>query len=210
MDLILKNQLRIIHVNDISISYSQDKGIYYKYQVINKRLSPFFDIEYLRNHTFLENQKVPYDYNYEKLLPPPLSSIELGINSKAKIIKLKNNIVTINNKELNTNQLKLVVENCIKNKAPIVSIFDLDSSYSTFLDLTATIQSVYTDERNKKAIEIYNKEFQKLERSEMLKIRELIPMIYSWNYSIPHFNEIIKADGTLHGIEIDPNYLNNK
>ncbi len=204
MDLMLKNQMRLIFVNHITISYNQKAGIHYKYQILHKQLRPFFNKEYLENHTYIKSLDIPYAF------PPPPPPFESYTYPKVKIIQLKNGTITIDDIRADSSQLIQFVENCIEKNIPIVSIYDLDSRYSAFLDLTATIQSVYTDKRNKRAIEIYNTEFQNLERSKVLKIKEQIPMIHFWSYSIPHFNKIVKADGTLHGLKIDPYYLNKK
>ena len=134
---------------------------------------------------------------------PPEPPRMIGSNySKAVIIELKNNLVYFQDKALSSNELEKLLNDIVENKNPIVSLYDFNSNYGTFLNLNLIISDAFHKKRQALSMKMFNKKYSDLDKESAYKIKEALPMIHFWDYSTAHFNEVIKKDGTFLGLRI--------
>ncbi len=69
--------------------------------------------------------------------------------------------------------------------------------------MTAIINSVYEEVREKASQEQFNKSIESLSKEELREIKTKIPMRHIWSYSIPHFNHVVENNGSFFGLEVD-------
>jgi len=192
------NQLKICLVNNIQLKYNDSLGLYYEYERLTKRLPPFREHDNYQSNTF---------DGYSSPPPPPLYYSES--NDKSAIIKLillKNNRIYFKDDIIETNQLKNLIKPWIKENNIILSLYDLESNYSSFLEMNAIIDFAYQEIREEKSKTKFNKSLTDLTREELSHIKIKTPIMHIWDYSIPHFNRIIEKHNTFYGLELDLTY----
>lgn len=183
--LTISNQYKVSLINNINISYNDSIGLYYDYSLLNKKLP-------------LYNESDKYGINTSKRPipppPPPPPYFPFFDNQKLepKFLLLKKDTIYHNNKVIETSGLKTIVKQWVKNKNAIFSLYDLESTYSKFLELTAIINSVYQNERDQLSKTKFIKPLNELSHEEITSIKLEIPMYHVWSYSIPHYNTVIE------------------
>lgn len=191
------NQLKICLVNDIQLKYKDSLGLYYEYEGLIKKLPPF------RKHD--DYQIKTSENKYQTPPPPPLYYSESNDKKpNTKLILLKNNRIYFKDTIVKTNHLKNLIKPWIKENNTLLSLYDLESNYYSFLEMNAVINSVYQDVREEKSKIKFNKTLNSLTREELTEIKIETPMIHIWDYSIPHFNRIVKKENSFYGLEITP------
>jgi len=178
------NHLRISLINNVSVEGNYSNGISYKYLGLNKALPPLIE----GDQYFIKTLNVPPPP------PAPISFIPKFDNDNSVIIKLKNNNLFYNNTIINESELELIAENSILEDKHIISLYDLNSSYSSFLNLNAIIDNAYQNIRNTESIALFNKPVKALNNEELNNIKLKVKYRHLWSYSIPHFNHLIKTN----------------
>jgi hypothetical protein len=84
------------------------------------------------------------------------------------------------------------------------SLYDLESNYSSFLEMNALINSAYQEIREGKSKMKFNKTLNNLTREELTEIKLGTPIKHIWDYSISHFNRIAKKGSSFYGLELAP------
>lgn len=191
------NQLKVCLVNDIQLKYNDSLGLYYEYERLTKKLPPFREHDYYQSNTSADRYQTPP--------PPPLYYPESDDkNPIIKVILLKNNSIYFKDDIVETDQLKNLIKPWIKENNIILSLYDLESHYSSFLEMNAIINLAYQEVREEKSKIKFNKALKVLTREELTEIKTKTPMMHSWDYSIPHFNRIVEKEGSFYGLEIKP------
>jgi len=187
------NQLKVSFINNISIKSNDSIGLYYEYQLIDKKLFPLTDKDNYSNKTL----------NFPLLPPPPpmMSTLE-NENSNISYYILNDNIIYAENKKINHNEFEKLVERSILNDDIIISLYDLESSYESFLKMIATMDAAYQKLRNKRALIKFNKPFNDLNNEEIGEIKMEIQMKHIWDYSIPHYKSIIENNNSFLGLKV--------
>jgi len=182
---------RISFVNDISINYKKLEP-FYNYETLDLRLFPLY-----------EEDKYVNKIIGHKL--PPLPSLEFfnDKESKRDIILLVKNSFYFNEKEINSSELEILTKNAIKNKNLIISLYDLESNYSKFLELNSIIKSTHKKKLDSMALSSKNKLYNDLSIQNKKVIKEQHYLKYIWNFSIPHYNSIIKQNKIFFGKKMD-------
>ncbi|TBN00236.1 hypothetical protein EYD45_14970 [Hyunsoonleella flava] len=187
------NQLKIQMISDILLKYNNEIGLYYEHEGLTKKLPYFYENEhYVPDILDLPSPPPP---------PPPYFPDFWNKNVTNKIIILKRDDLYFDEQIITKPQLKELVNKWVKNKNGIFSLYDLESSYGNFLEMTAIINSVYQNERNKLSKIKFNKSLSDLNQDEIVAIKEEIPMYHVWSYSIPHFSAIVKNNDSFFGIK---------
>ena len=185
----MMNSLKISFVNDILLTYNDSTGFEYKYEKLTKNIPPFM-----------------YDDDYSKIIlenpppPPPSFSLE-SKKEKINYIFLINNKIFYNKKEVRISEIITILKEAIINKQVILSLYDLDSNYKKFLEITSQITYIYEDIRNENSKNIFNQELGELNREEFDSIRKLTPMKYFWSYSIPHYRNVYESNPRFFGMK---------
>ncbi len=187
------NRLKVSLVNNINLNYHDSIGLHYNYELLNKKLQRYQEYDnYVLNSS--KNFSPP---------PPPQSSL-LFDNQKPKpqFILLKNNTLYHNDNPITTTQLDLLSNQWIENQNAIFSLYDLESSYGKFLEMTAIINSAYQNAREIYAKSKYNRNYEDLNSDEILEIKTKIPMNHIWSFSIPHYNHVVQQKNNTFGIKL--------
>lgn len=191
------NQLKICFINDIQLKYSDSLGLYYKYEKLTKKLPPFREHDDYHINT-LENR-------YQSPPPPPLYYSESDDKKpNTKLILLKNNRIYYKDSIIETNHLKNLIKPWIEKNNTILNLYDLESNYHNFLEMNAIINSVYQNVRQEKSKIKFNKTLNELNREELTEIKIETPMRHIWDYSIQHFNRIVKKENSFYGLAVTP------
>lgn len=195
--LIQNNNLKVSLINNISINFNSEYGIFSEYQTISRNLILHpMNKEYILNHEYSNNTDFPP-------LPPPYPKFKNDFGHEVVILKLIKNQIHYKNQIIKKTELYSIIDNSISKNSQIITLFDLESDYASFLEIIALVSSIYQQKRNELSIKIHNKNYDALEKTKQRKIRDSIPIRHFWNYSIPHFEKIIKEDGTFYGLEIE-------
>lgn len=192
MSVMQKNKVSFI--NDIDLNYSDSIGLNYSFQTIVKKIHPKISTNYFNNIIRYE-QPQTYYYKYPKL------NIA---KENCQFIILSNNNLFYNNKPITEKELKKIVSNFIDKKETIVTLYDLKSNFYSFIKLLSLIDNSIIKKRNNTALKIYNKEYDELDIENALKIKEMHPEKLIWNYSIPHFNTILKDSSSFYDLKLKP------
>lgn len=193
------NQLKVSLVNDICLNYKDSIGLHYDYDVLTRKL------------TYHQGDKyIPQASNKAKQPPLPHHHTNFPIfnneQPEAQFILLKNDTLYYNNKVITISELKILTQEWIKNKNAIFSLYDLESSYGKFLEMTATINLTYQIERNTLSNTKFNKLLNKLNSDELMFIKKEIPLQHIWSYSIPNYNSIVKDNNSFFGLKAQFNF----
>lgn len=196
-ELIKSNSLRIGLINDINLQINDLENIYYDYEILKKSLPAFpLDSEY--------REKL-YHSDFVLGPPPPPSPPNLNIDqSKTDYVFLINNEMFYNKTRINQIQLKDIIEKSIKNNHTIFTLYDLESSYGSFLEMNAIIDNAYKEKREQKSRSTYEKSFTELTKDERREVYLQIPMKHLWSYSIPHYQSILKNRNPIFGDDLKP------
>ena len=191
------NQRKICLINDIQLKHNDSLGLYYEYERLTKKLAPF------REH---DNYKAENSGQlYTTPPPPPLYFPRFDNKSpNTKLILLQNNRIYFKDTLIQTNHLKNLIKPWIEDNNTLVSLYDLESTYNSFLEMNTIINFTYQEVREEKSKIKFNKTLNNLNREELTEIKIETPMIHIWDYSIPHFNRIIEKEGSFYGLEIAP------
>ncbi len=187
------NYRQIDLVNDISLKFNDTVGLYYDYEVLNRTIS----------HCFVHSS---YNTNRGQMPPPPFTPyypLFEDINLKSKFIHLKKNQLFHQDNVISTSELKTIIKPWIENNNVVFSLYDLESNYGKFLEMTAIINSVYEEVREKASQEQFNKSIESLSKEELREIKTKTPMHHVWSYSIPHFNHVVKRDKSFFDLKIN-------
>ncbi len=194
--LTISNQYKVSLINNININYNDSIGLYYDYSLLNKKLP-------------LYNESDKYGINTSKRPipppppPPPYFPFFDDLNLETKFLLLKKDAIYHNDKVIETSGLKTIVKQWVKNKNAIFSLYDLESTYGKFLELTAIINSVYQNERDQLSKTKFNKPLNELSHEEITSIKIEIPMYHVWSYSIPHYNTVIENNKSFFGLNVN-------
>ncbi|WP_283636876.1 hypothetical protein [Aquaticitalea lipolytica] len=186
------NFLQIELVIDINLNYSDSLGFHYEYITLNKKLPPFQ----------INKDYVDLVFDYSTPPPPPFSPWFENDNSKLNYILLIENQFYYKNQIIEKEELFSIVKSFIEENQIILSLYDLNSNYGSFIEMNATINSVYMKVREEKSQLKYGKSYVKLTKSESDSIKNATPMKHIWSYSIPHYNSVIKKDKTFFGLKV--------
>ncbi|WP_203256500.1 hypothetical protein [Hyunsoonleella ulvae] len=188
------NQLKINFINSFDIKFNEIKGLYYDYEILNTKLP------YLMENDFY----VPGILKSPHSPPPPPAPFPFFIkeNLNPEFVLLKNNSIYYNNKTISSSELERLTIQWVENKNAIFSLYDLESTYESFLEITATIRSVYRNKRNTLSKTKFNKPLDELKLEEIRIINHEIPVHHVWSFSIPHFNSIINEDNSFFGLKV--------
>lgn len=187
------NRLKVGLINNINLNYDDSVGLHYNYEVLNKKLPNLFENDRYRP----ENLKL----SLPPLPPPPYYPFFGDLKPMPQFIILKNDIIYHNNKAIISSELKSLAKQWIRNENTIFSLYDLQSTYGKFLEMTTLINSVYQNERNKLSKNKFDKPLNLLNQEEMKIIKLEIPMYHVWSYSIPHYNHILENNNTFFGMK---------
>ena len=195
--LINSYSMRIGLINDINLELNKSKHFYYEIEVLIKRLPSFpFDSKYRA------------ELNKSNLTPgppPPPITEYLDIDqSKTDYMFLIKNEMFHNKARINQVELREIIEKSITNNHTIFTLYDLESNYSSFLEMIAIIDNVYKEKREQKAKLRYNKSFKDLTKDERREVYLQIPMKHLWSYSIPHYQSILKNRNPIFGDDLKP------
>ena len=192
--LIMSNSLRIGLINDINLQLNDSKYFYYDLEVLIKKLPA-----------------LPLDQNYINQLnetdlrpPPPIAQYLKIDESKVDYAFLISNEMFHNKARINQVELREIIEKSITNNHTIFTLYDLESNYSSFLEMIAIIDNVYKEKREQKAKSRYNKSFKDLTKDERREVYLQIPMKHLWSYSIPHYQSILKNRNPIFGDDLKP------
>lgn len=189
----ISNKLKIKFVNDILLKFNDTLGIYYDYHVFPKILPPFRE-----NDNYRPNKKeFP-----PPPPPPPYYPMFDEENLDSKFIYLKKDKFYCEDKVISTSELKSIIKPWIQSNKVIFSLYDLESTYGEFLEMNAIINSVYEEVREYVSIEKYKQPYKDLTREQITEIKMQIRMYHIWSYSIPHFNHVIKGNGSFFGLKV--------
>lgn len=187
------NRLKVGLINNINLNYNDSIGLYYDYELLNKRL-PFFNESdnYTPNHV---DSSPP---------PPPLPYSPFFDNQKPEpqFILLKNSNFYQNNQIISNTELESLVKEWVKNKNAIFSLYDLESTYGKFLEMTAIINSVYQNERNRLSEIKFSKPLSEVNQDEITAIKLEVPMYHVWSFSIPHYNLVVRENNSFFGLKV--------
>ncbi|QHI37605.1 hypothetical protein IMCC3317_29850 [Kordia antarctica] len=75
----------------------------------------------------------------------------------------------------------------IKNKKPMLMLYDLESNYKSYLEFVSIYKTILDEERNKTALSLFNVSINKLDETQQDSIRIIHPYKCIRHYSIPHF-----------------------
>ncbi|MFD2726539.1 hypothetical protein [Hyunsoonleella rubra] len=188
------NRLKISFINNISISYQDSLGLYYDYELLNKRLPPFNENDtYRPGH--LANIPPPPP-------PPPYFTFFGDQKPELQFVLLKNGTLFHDNNPISTSELKTLANSWVKKKNAIFSLYDLESTFGKFLEMTAIINSAYQNERNTLSKRKFNKPLSDLNRDEMTSLKLEIPLYHVWSYSIPHYNHVVQQKNNTFGVNL--------
>lgn len=189
------NFLKVKLVNNINLHFSDSLGLHYEYETLYKKLPPIF-----------ENITYSPGYSSEQIPPlPPFSSYySEKDSSRINCFILKNNKYYHNKTKIERFQLKALVEESVKDNDIIISLYDLESNYLSFLEMNAIIDNVYFKWRNSLALKKYNKSFSELETSQSTEIEQQIPLKHIWSYSVPHYKHVLENNETFFGLNVKP------
>lgn len=189
------NQLKVKLVNTLDINYNDDQGLYYNYQGLSKRLPYFMENDFYVPKT-LKNPLSPP--------PPPPPYFPLFDDQKleTRFVLLKKDTLFHNNNPISTSQLKTLANSWVKNKNAIFSLYDLESTYGNFLEMTAIINLAYQNERNTLSKRKFNKSLSDLNSEKMTFIKLEIPMRHVWSFSIPHYKSLVQENNSFSGLKV--------
>lgn len=182
---------RIAFVNDIIIGNNTYEP-FYNYSILNLKLPPL-----------IEDDKYISEINGYQLPAPPPSQLLDNSDLNTIIIKLIKNKIFINNKEVVTSKLLMSVIKRIENNSLIITLYDLESNYNSFIEMMAIINEAYNIQREHKSRFVFKKSFKDLSPKDSQKIKKIIPKNWIWSYSIPHLNSLIEENGNFLGLNIN-------
>lgn len=195
-NLKIANQLKVSLVNNINLNYNDTTGIHYKYESLNKKLPYFKEVD---NYN-------PNTSKWSVRPPPPVprfNTIFSHHELESKFIILKQNNLHFNDKTITASQLRSNVKPWVENNMAIFSLYDLESTYEKFLEMTAIIDSVYQEVRENQSKLMFNKTLSELNREEYTKIKLQNPLRHIWSYSIPHYNSIVEENNSFWGLKVE-------
>ncbi len=189
----LKSQ-KLKLINDIKLKFNDSMGIHYNYESIIKTLHPFQVNE--KYYGSIMNQPLP---------PPPPTSYSFfhDFKPQTKFILLKKDKIYFKNKIVNPVDLKNLIKPWIKENNILFSLYDLGSTYGSFLEMNAIINSAYEEVREAYSKIKFNKSLKKITREEMNEIKMKIRMYHIWSHSIPHYNSVIKQEKSFLGLKVN-------
>ena len=173
------NHLKVSFIDDILTKANDSIGIFFEYKSLVKKLPPYIE----NDEYFIKPLNLPP--------PPPTFHIYDFDKSNFGIITLKKSQLFYNNEIINEEELKSILKNLIYEDKHIISLYDLKSNYSSFLNLNSLIEIEYEKLRNNESLKIYNKPLEELNIDELNTIKLKIKHRHIWNYSIPHFEHLI-------------------
>lgn len=188
------NQLKVRLTNRLRLDYNDNQGLYYKYEGLNKKL-PYF-----RENDFYV-PKILKTYGSPPPLPPPYFPMFENINQESKFILLKEDKIYFNDSIISSSELKTLIIPWIKNNNAIFTPYSLDSTYKSFLEMNAIINSAYNDVRENQALIKFNKKLNDLTSEELNEIKLKRPMLHVWSYSIHHYNSIVEKESSFFGLK---------
>lgn len=196
-EFITANSLNLAFVDNINLNTNYNSYLYYEYETLEKKLLPIaFNESYIE--TEFNNSKTPPPLPYTFLL------FETMLNNESNYLLLIKNEVYFNNQITDSSELHKYIEEIIYKNQVLISLFDLESNYSSFLKMNAIIDSTYHKIREEKSQLKYQKSLSDLSRDELDSIKKMVPKKHIWNYSIPHFNTIIENNNTFYGLKVKP------
>lgn len=194
-NLSIVNQLKLSFVNNINLKFNDSLGLYYEYKKLSKKLPAFRSgVTYSTNTTNNPMQPPP---------PPPYSPMFDDENLESNFIVLKKDTLYHNDKIISSLELKSIVKPWIKNNNVVFSLYDLESTYGKFLEMTAIINSIYQDVRERTSKEKFNKSYKDLTREEVIEMKIKNPMRHIWSYSIPHYNLVVEQNNSFFGLKVN-------
>ena len=194
MRLKLVNQLKIKFVNNIDLKFDESHGLYYEDAFLKKILFPEINQDYY-HQSFGKDNPPPFP-------PPPVPDFSNDNRKIAQFLLIKDKIY-YNDTEIKLSKLSELLNELVNEDYIVFTLYDLDSHYGKFLELIITVDYVYYDLRNKLSLSKYGKPLNDLNRDELAYIKSSIPMRHTWDFSIPHYNSIVKKEGTFYGLEVD-------
>lgn len=189
----LINYLNIDLVNDSDLSYNDSIGFKYDFKILPQKLEPLRE-----NDTYRPNKK-----ELPPPPPPPYHPMFEDKNLESKFIYLKEDQLYYQDKIISILELKTLIKPWIKNNNVVFSLYDLESTYGKFLEMTAIISSVYEEVREKASQEQFNTSLDDVSKEEIIAIKTKFPMRHIWSFSIPHFNHVVKNNGSFFGLNVN-------
>ncbi|MFI1772785.1 hypothetical protein [Thalassobellus citreus] len=192
-NLSIINKLKICFINNITINFNDSLGLYYEYERLMKKLPPYRENDNYNTNTSSEKYSIP---------PPPPLALPLfdKTTPEIKFIYLKKDKIYFKNEIIKPEDLRFLIKPWIKKNNVIFSLYDLESTYCSFLEMNAIINNTYEDVREKESKLTFNKTLKELNKEKHLEIKMKIRMYHIWNYSIPHYNSIIKKNNSFFGL----------
>ncbi|WP_052826036.1 hypothetical protein [Neotamlana nanhaiensis] len=188
------NLLKVNFVGKINLEYDDSLGFRYSYDILTKKLFPFIENDGYYTNSLKKISKVP---------PPPITlSLSDTIIPKTRIIYLKNNQIIHNNTTITTGHLKNLIKPWIEENDIIISLYDLNSNFNIFFEMNAIINNEYIDFRKSLAKQMFNKSLYELTDEEYFDIKLKHPMTHVWDFSIPHYNHIIRNNNSFFGLKV--------
>ncbi len=183
--ILKSNILKLQLVNSVDFS-GLDKGLYeynqvWKYQTLDCNLKP------------IEINEQYYQKINDGILPPPPPPVpEIIINSKdVENLYLTNNEIFYKDNKISKLELYALTESFVKDNKIIMALYDLESSYSHFLEFNSIIRNVYKSKREALSYQIFKKSFEDLVNEDKWIIRDKIPVLHFFQFSKDYYKEVI-------------------
>lgn len=188
------NSLKVKLINSVDVGYDNKIGLHYEYLGLLKKLPNLME-----NDFYIPQASKPFGSP-----PPPPAPYPFfkNYNLDSEFVLLKNNNIYYNNQIISNIELERLVIKWVRNKNAIFSLYDLESTYDKFLEMTAIINSVYQNERNKLLEVKLGKSLEDLVPEEINTIKQEIPIKHVWSFSIPHYNSIVGENNSFFGIKV--------
>jgi hypothetical protein len=135
--------------------------------------------------------------------PPTYFPIFDNFNLEPKFIFLKNNKIFHNNKNVSAEELNALIRPWIEENKVIFSLYDLESTYGHFLEMTAIIDAAYNQVREAHSKAKFNKSLIALIGDEYDEIKMEIRMYHIWSYSIPHYKGVVEKENSFFGLNVN-------
>ena len=147
------------------------------------------------NRTFHKVKFIlPMNYDYRVKFPPN----NYGYSYDQMIYMIQNNkpfeyTFLINDayyygkEKLSKKAFSEKVEASVRSKTSLIMLYDLESTYKSYLEIISIYKQALDKERNKTAISLFNSSFEELDEDQKEHIKNLHRYINIRHYSIPHF-----------------------
>lgn len=154
------------------------------------------DISFMLLILFLVTTSMEVDEGLERQLPPmEKEKTELPTMVDARLVLkfqiLADNKLQLNDKPMALQTVRQTVENFVasKGKKHIIQIqTDRKASYNTYFSLQNEIVAAYNNLRNKRAEQLYGKQYQLCTAEQQIQIAEEIPQRISEVYEVKAIN----------------------